>query len=62
MLRAADAMAANANQREIAQVLLRRSSGQHQWRSRDPSLRSQVQRLVRAARRFAAGEYRMLLR
>jgi hypothetical protein len=62
MLRAADALAANANQREIAQVLLRRSSGQHQWRSRDPSLRSQVQRLVRAARRFAAGEYRMLLR
>ncbi len=62
MLRAADALAANANQREIAQVLFSRSAGQCQWRSRDPSLRSQAQRLVRAARRFAAGEYRILLR
>ncbi|HJP68936.1 MAG TPA: DUF2285 domain-containing protein [Sphingomicrobium sp.] len=62
MLRAADALAVNANQREIAQVLFNRSAGQRQWRSHDPSLRSQAQRLVRAARRFAAGEYRILLR
>lgn len=62
MLRAADGLASDASQREIAQVLLSRSAGQRQWRSHEPSLRSQAQRLVRAARRFAAGEYRILLR
>lgn len=62
VLRAADALAANANQREIAQVLFSRSATERQWRSREPSLRLQAQRLVRAARRFAAGEYRILLR
>lgn len=62
MLRAADGLAADASHREIAQVLLSRSAGQSQWRSREPSLRSQAQRLVRGARRFAAGQYRILLR
>lgn len=61
ILRARDAIAAGAPQREIADVLLsRRASGPH-WRSSDPSLRAQAQRLVRAARCFAAGSYLTLL-
>jgi hypothetical protein len=62
MLRAYDALAAGARQREIAEALLGRSTGEPLWRSREPSLRSQVQRLVRSARTLAGGDYRMLLR
>lgn len=62
MLRTHDALASGADQRTIAQILLRSSVAEAQWRTRDPSSRSQVQRLVRSARRMASGGYRMLLR
>jgi hypothetical protein len=62
MLRAHDALAAGADQREIAVTLLSRSASQPRWRSEAPSLRSQAQRLVRGARRMAVGGYRELLR
>lgn len=61
MLRAWDALAAGADQRDIAEVLLSPSAADPRWRSRVPSLRSQAQRLVRTARGFAAGGYRSLL-
>lgn len=61
MLRAHDGVAAGADQRQIAQVLFSRSVVDARWRSREPSVRSQAQRLVRSARRFAAGGYRWLL-
>jgi hypothetical protein len=61
MLRAADALAAGADQRQIANKLLSRTAGEARWRSREPSVRSQAQRLVRSARRLAAGDYRRLL-
>lgn len=62
MLRAHDALVAGADQRQIAEELFSRSVAKPRWRTRNPSVRSQVQRLVRLARRFAAGEYRSLLR
>ena len=61
ILRAHDALIAGADQREIARHLLSRSVVGPRWRSREPSVRLQAQRLVRAARRFAAGDYRLLL-
>lgn len=61
MLRTWDGLAAGADQREIAEVLLSPSAAQPRWRSSAPSLRSQAQRLVRSARGFAAGGYRALL-
>lgn len=61
-LRAWDALAAGADQREIAAKLLSRSVAEPRWRSRESSIRSQVQRLVRAARHLAGGGYRDLLR
>lgn len=61
MLRAADALAAGATQREIAAVLLSRRAGEPRWRSETPSIRTQVQRLVAGARRMAAGAYAGLL-
>lgn len=61
MLRAYDALAAGADQREIAAQLLSRTSLEPRWRSDVPSLRSQVQRLVRGARAMAVN-YRALLR
>ena len=62
MLRASDAMEAGATQRDIAETLLRPSAGGPRWRTREPSARSQVQRLVRSARTVAAGGYRAFLR
>lgn len=62
MLRAHDALAAGADQREIAAALLNRAAGERRWRSDAPSLRSQVQRLVRGARCMASGGYREQLR
>jgi hypothetical protein len=62
MLRAWDAILAGADQRHIAEALLSRSAGEPCWRSREPSVRSQAQRLVRSARAFGAGEFRLLLR
>lgn len=62
LLRAYDALAAGTGQREIAAVLLSAEAGQPRWRSRSPSVRVQVQRLVRGARRMAAGGYLEFLR
>jgi len=61
MLRVADALAEGQSQRLIAASLLRPAAADGRWRDTDPSLRSQVQRLVRSARHFAAGDYRRLL-
>jgi hypothetical protein len=61
LLRAWDGVGTGADQREIARVRLSRSAGEPGWRSREPSVRSQVQRLVRSARAFARGGYRRLL-
>jgi hypothetical protein len=57
MLRALDAIASGASQRDIAQWLLGGSVGER-WRLCAPSLRSRAQRLVRSARAMA---YRSLL-
>jgi len=62
MLRAWDAIRAGADQRQIAEALLSRSAGEPGWRNREPSVRSQAQRLARSARVFGAGGYRLLLR
>jgi hypothetical protein len=62
LLRAHDALAAGAGQREIAGELLSRSVREPRWRTREPSMRSQAQRLVRSARHMASGGYRVLLR
>lgn len=61
LLRAWDALQLGAGQRAIAEVLLARSAADPRWRTREPSLRSRAQRLVRGARTTAAGGYRMLL-
>ena len=61
MLRAYDASLAGASQRDIARALFSRTAAEPRWRSREPSVRSQAQRLVRAAAEFAAGGYRNLL-
>jgi hypothetical protein len=61
MLRAWDALLTGAGQREIAEVLVSRTASEPRWREREPSIRSQVQRLVGAARAAAAGGYRKLL-
>lgn len=61
MLRAHDALAAGAGQREIAAELLSREVGELRWRSRSPSVRSRVQRLVRNARLMASVAYLELL-
>jgi hypothetical protein len=61
-LRAHDALAAGASQREIAAGLLGDAAEEARWRVHAASLRSQVQRLVRAARGVADGGYRAFLR
>ena len=60
-LRTRDALAAGADQRKIAAVLLSAEVGEPGWRTHYPSLRSRVQRLVRAARSMEAGGFRRLL-
>jgi len=60
-LRARDALAAGAGQREIAAVLLGGEASRPNWRVLSPSLRSRVQRLVRSARAMGGGGYRALL-
>jgi hypothetical protein len=62
LLRAHDALAAGASQREIARHLLGADAGLVRWRVEASTLRSQVQRLVRQSRIFAAGGYLELLR
>lgn len=61
LLRTHDALTAGANQRDIAAVLLSAEAGEPHWRSRSPSLRAQMQRLVRGTRRMASGGYLELL-
>jgi hypothetical protein len=60
-LRAHDALAAGADLRQVAEELLGRSTADTRWRTRDPSLRSQAQRMVRSARALANGGFRQLL-
>jgi hypothetical protein len=62
MLRACDALEAGANQREIAARLLNSGAERERWRAEAPSLRAQVQRLVKGARRLASGGFWELLR
>lgn len=62
MLRAWDAIASGATQREIAAELLSAEAGEARWRVSAPTLRSRVQRLVRNARAMAAGGYVSLLK
>jgi hypothetical protein len=61
LLRTFDGLEAGASQREIAAELLGRSAGAADWRIEDSSIRSQAQRLVRGARRMAAGAWLGLL-
>lgn len=61
-LRAYDGLIAGADQRQIARELFSSSVVEPRWRSRESSVRSQVQRLVRSARLLASGGYRCLLR
>lgn len=62
MLRAHDAIASGATQREIAAVLLSAEADVDRWRVNAPTVRSRAQRLVRNARAMAAGGYVSLLR
>lgn len=61
MLRARDALASGADQREIARILLSAEAGQPRWRTQAPSIRSRVQRLVRSAREMESGRFWDLL-
>ena len=61
MLRASDALAAGATQREIAATLLSAEASSARWRVSAPTLRARAQRLVRGARLMAVGGYRSLL-
>jgi hypothetical protein len=61
MLRAWDAIAAGADQRDVAREIFSRSVAEPNWRSREPSVRSRAQRLARCARQMAAGGYVALL-
>jgi hypothetical protein len=61
LLRAHDAVQAGATQREIATVLLSADAAEERWRVRAPSVRSQVQRLVRGVASMAGQGYLDLL-
>ena len=61
MLRTHDALEAGASQREIAADLLGAQVSQPNWRHEVLAARSQAQRLGRAARALAAGDYRHFL-
>ena len=62
LLRAHDALAAGATQRQMAEVLLSGRAAGERWRVNAPSLRSQVQRLSRSARLMASGGFWQLLK
>ena len=62
MLRTLDGLRAGADQRELAQAMLGAEAAAPRWRTREPSMRSRVQRMVRSARAMAAGGYLALLR
>ena len=61
LLRARDGLEAGASQRDIAQDLLAVSELRPDWRTAAPSLRSQAQRLIKAARTMAGGGFLQLL-
>jgi hypothetical protein len=61
-LRVHDALAAGAGQREIAAELLSDAASEARWRVHAASVRSQVQRLVRATSALGRGGYREFLR
>lgn len=61
LLRTYDALLAGATQREIAEWLFGLEATEPRWRVQASSVRSRVQRLVREARRTAAGGYRSFL-
>lgn len=61
-LRVHDALSAGASQREIAELLFGVEQARVDWNGASDSLRSRVRRLVKEARRLAAGGYRSLLR
>jgi len=60
-LRVHDARTAGASQREVAEMLFGEEHVRLDWNARSDSLRSRVRRLVKEARRLAAGGYRSLL-
>lgn len=62
LLRVRDALAAGATQRDIAEALFDPSVRHARWRIELPTVRLQVQRLVRSARTMMAGGYRGILR
>lgn len=61
LLRTFDALSYGASQREIAEALLSSSVIDPGWRTRESSVRSQAQRLVRTARALACGGYKSFL-
>lgn len=60
-LRACDALASGASQREIASILLSDDAAQGRWRINHSSLRSRVQRLCKSAALMAHGGFWQLL-
>jgi hypothetical protein len=62
LLRTWDALQDGAGQRAIAAELLSSQAAEKRWRVRSPSLRSQIQRLVQAARSTARGGFWHFLR
>jgi hypothetical protein len=61
VLRAHDALAAGATQRDIAARMLSGEAEDPRWRLASPTVRSRAQRLVRAARETAGEGYRRFL-
>jgi type VI secretion system activator RovC-like protein/transcriptional regulator len=61
LLRTHDALRAGASQADIALVLLRPELERSRWRIHSPSIRSQAQRLVGAARQMSGGAFWHLL-
>lgn len=61
LLRTHDALEAGASQADIAEALLSNGFDRKRWRTISPSIRSQVQRLVRSARDMANGAFWNLL-
>ncbi|MEQ7874246.1 DUF2285 domain-containing protein [Sphingomonas sp. ASV193] len=61
LLRVSDALATDASQRRIAEHLFDSDAAKARWRIELPTVRLQVQRLVRQARTMAAGGFRALL-
>lgn len=62
MMRAWDAHAAGASQREIAALLFGTRNAESEWRAASDYLRSRVRRLVANARGMVRGDWRALLK